>query len=90
MVEKLSLKEMGGLIIAYTVRRIVVNKREVLIILNKLKDVVDNESIEAELVLNQVESTNLYKYLIELKKCHEKDVELIDKIISLIQKNKGV
>ena len=66
------------------------NKREVLIILNKLKDVVDNESIEAELVLNQVESTNLYKYLIELKKCHEKDVELIDKIVSLIQKNKGV
>ena len=66
------------------------NKREVLIILNKLKDVVDNESIEAELILNQVESTNLYKYLIELKKWHEKDVELIDKIISLIQKNKGV
>lgn len=66
------------------------NKREILIILNRLKDVADNENIDTKLILNQVESASLYKYLLELKKYHEKDIELIDEIYCLIQKNRGV
>ena len=64
------------------------NKREILIILNRLHDVTEDDDIEAKLTLNQSDATILYKYLLDLKKCHQRDIELIDTISSLIQKNR--
>lgn len=62
------------------------NKREVLIILNKLKDVADNEDATARLTLTHLECKNLLKYMIELKKTHDKDRQLFNEISTLIDK----
>lgn len=62
------------------------NKREVLIILNKLKDVADSEDITKQLSLTHLECTNLLKYMIELKKIHDRDRELVNNISTLIDK----
>ena len=62
------------------------NKREVLIILNKIKDVAENDDITKQLSLTRLECINLLKYMIELKKTHDKDRELISEISTLIDK----
>lgn len=62
------------------------NKREVYIILNKLKDVAENDDITKQLSLTHLECTNLLKYMIELKSIHDKDRELVDNIITMIKK----
>lgn len=64
------------------------NNREIIIILNRLKDVVDSDSLDTKLTLTQEEATYLYKYLLLLKQKHNKDKELINGIITLIEKSK--
>jgi len=66
------------------------NKREVLIILNKLKDVADSDDITSILTLTHLECINLLKYMTELKKIHDKDRELINNISTLIKRNSEV
>lgn len=62
------------------------NKREVLIILNKLKDVSESNDITRMLTLTHLECANLLKYMIELKSIHDKDRELVDNISTMIKK----
>lgn len=62
------------------------NKREVLIILNKLKDVADSDDITAILTLTHLECTNLLQYMIEIKKTHDRDRELVNNISTLVEK----
>lgn len=62
------------------------NKREVLIILNKLKDVADNDDITAILTLTHLECRNLLQYMIEIKKTHDRDRELFNRILTLVEK----
>lgn len=62
------------------------NKREVLIILNKLRDVVDNEDITTTLTLTHLECLTLLKYMRKLKKTHDQDKELFNNISTLIEK----
>lgn len=62
------------------------NKREVLIILNKLKDVADSEDITSILTLTHLECKNLLQYMIEIKKTHDRDRELVNNISTLIDK----
>ena len=64
------------------------NKREVLIILNNLRDIVVSDNTESKLILNQSEATILFNYLLDLKRRHEKDKELINEIMILLEKNK--
>lgn len=66
------------------------NKREILIILNRLKDVSESKDNSKKLILNQYDSNILLKYLLKLKKYHEKDVALIDEIVTLIERNKEI
>ena len=63
------------------------NKREILIILNRLRDVSESQDSSSKITLNQLESEILLKYLIELKKYHESDAKLINDIVTLIRKN---
>lgn len=63
------------------------NKREILIILNRLRDVSESQDSSSKITLNQFESEILLKYLIELKKYHERDAKLINDIVTLIRKN---
>ena len=63
------------------------NKREILIILNRLRDVSESQDSSSKITLNQLESEILLKYLIELKKYHERDAKLINDIVTLIRKN---
>ncbi len=63
------------------------NKREILIILNRLRDVSESQDSSSKITLNQYESEILLKYLIELKKYHERDAKLINDIVTLIRKN---
>lgn len=62
------------------------NKREVLIILNKLKDIADSEDITSILTLTHLECRTLLQYMIELKKTHDKDRELFNHIFTLVEK----
>lgn len=62
------------------------NKREVLIILNKLKDVAHSEDITSILTLTHLECKTLLNYIIELKKIHDKDRELFNHISALVEK----
>lgn len=62
------------------------NKREVYIILNKLKDVADNEDITTMLTLTHLECRNLLQYMIEIKKTHDRDRELVNNISTLVEK----
>ena len=64
----------------------IMNKREVLIILNKLKDVSESNDITRMLTLTHLECINLLKYMIELKSIHDKDRELVDNISTMIKK----
>lgn len=62
------------------------NKREVLIILNKLKDIADSDDITSMLTLTHLECRNLLQYMIELKKTHDRDRELFNRISTLVEK----
>lgn len=65
------------------------NKREVLIILNNLRDIVVSDNTESKLILTQLEAEILFNYLLDLKKKHEKEIALINDIAILIAKNKS-
>ncbi len=62
------------------------NKREVLIILNRLKDVAESEDVSSKLSLTHLDCVNLLEYLINIKNVHDRDKELINNIVMLIQK----
>jgi hypothetical protein len=64
------------------------DKREIIIILNRLRDVAESEDVSAKLTLNQYDSSILLKYLLELKKYHEKDVSLVNEIITSIERSR--
>lgn len=64
------------------------NKREVLIILNNLRDIVASDNTESKLILTQSEASVLFNYLLDLKRRHEKDKELISEITILLERNK--
>ena len=56
------------------------NSKEIIIILNRIKDIADDEMGDSKLTLTKTEVENLYTYLKEIKKQHEKDIQLITNI----------
>ena len=62
------------------------NKREILIIINKIKDVAESDDITSRLYLTRLECINLLKFLSDFKQKYDIDKELIDEINLLISK----
>lgn len=56
------------------------NSKEIIIILNRIKDIAEDEMGDNKLTLTKTEVENLYTYLKEIKKHHEKDLQLITNI----------
>lgn len=54
--------------------------REIIILLNRIRDVVEGESDNERLTLNKTDVTILFYYLKSLKKQAEKSSDLIQKI----------
>ncbi len=62
------------------------NSKEIIIILNRIKDVATDEAGNSKLTLTNQEVKNLFSYLKGIKKQHEKDIELIKNIqIQMLQ-----
>lgn len=62
------------------------NSKEIIIILNRIKDVATDEVGNSKLTLTNQEVKNLFSYLKGIKKQHEKDIELIKNIqIQMLQ-----
>ncbi len=56
------------------------NSKEIIIILNRIKDIAEDEMGDNKLTLTKTEVENLYTYLKEIKKQHERDIQLITNI----------
>lgn len=56
------------------------NSKEIIIILNRIRDVSESESENSKLTLTNQEVKSLYTYLKEIKKQHERDMQLITNI----------
>ncbi len=63
--------------------------KEMIIILNRIRDIVDSDSENSKLTLNKKETEELLKFLRNLKREHEKDINLIQTISTEIYKYNG-
>lgn len=60
-------------------------KREILIILNRLRDVAESDT-DSKLTLNKTDAKVLLDYLLKLKKEYTKKKDLINNIVTVIER----
>ncbi len=60
--------------------------KDIIIILNRIRDVIESESEDSKLTLSRDDAKNLHNYLKLIKKEHEKNIELIQTITTEVYK----